>query len=68
MPSDAKKKRDLAKKQAAKAKGGKPKPAVTNGDVNGVEEQDVTTNGHTEEENGKQIDGDDVDDFVRKEG
>jgi hypothetical protein len=79
MPSDAKKKRDLAKKQAAK-KGGKPKvwlqengdssQAPDDQDEQDQEEETPLTNGHTNNgtaepaEKGKG----DIDDIVRREG
>jgi hypothetical protein len=78
MPSDAKKKRDQAKKAAAKGKGGaKPKAdnvdilengqedkPETNGHANGNGDTNGVTNGDT---NGvEQLD--EVDELVRKEG
>lgn len=70
MPSDAKKKRDLAKKQAAKTKGGKPK-SVENGDDQGQETPQ--TNGHSMtngngETNGAGDTNGDIDDVVKREG
>jgi len=79
MPSDAKKKRDQAKKAAAKGKGAKPKATgdaaadnveLENGQ-NGLDgQEDVEkneTNGHGDgETNGTTLD--EVDELVRKEG
>lgn len=79
MPSDAKKKRDLAKKQAAKGKGGKQAKPVTNGEgdsevdrqENGDDQdrESPTTNGHSETNGNGTCNGDssEADDIVKRE-
>ncbi len=81
MPSDAKKKRDLAKKQAAKGKGGLKPKATANGDSEiekreneeDLEDSDTpTTNGHTTPTTNGNGDTngttDDTDDIVKRDG